>query len=66
MKKILLFVVLLIAGITTQLTAQVNGSAAKPLVSTVDKPVYYYIESAANGTVVLSATVNNLTFASSI
>ena len=59
MKKILLFVVLLIAGITTQLTAQVNGSAAKPLVSTVDKPVYYYIESAANGTVVLSATVNN-------
>ena len=59
MKKILLSVVLILFGITTQLTAQVNGSAAKPLVSTVDKPVYYYIESAANGTVVLSATVNN-------
>ena len=49
----------LIMSAVFQLAAQVNGTAAKPLVSTVDKPVYYYIESAANGTVVLSATVNN-------
>ena len=44
MKKILLSVVLILFGITTQLTAQVNGTAARPLVSTAEKPVYYYIE----------------------
>jgi hypothetical protein len=44
MKKILLSVVLLLCGITMQLFAQVNGTAARPLVSTAAKPVYYYIE----------------------
>ena len=44
MKKILLSVVLILFGITAQLTAQVNGTAARPLVSTAEKPVYYYIE----------------------
>lgn len=48
----------LLAG-SGQLQAQVNGAAAKPIVSTVEKPVYYYIESAANGTVVLGTSVNN-------
>lgn len=34
----------MLIGIMTQLTAQVNGTAARPLVSTAEKPVYYYIE----------------------
>lgn len=50
MKKTTLFIILIIFGITTQLTAQVNGTAAIPLASTTEKPVYYYIESAHNGT----------------
>ncbi|MBN2767079.1 MAG: hypothetical protein JXR27_11960 [Paludibacteraceae bacterium] len=49
MKKTTLFIILIIFGITTQLTAQVNGTAAIPLASTPEKPVYYYIESAYNG-----------------
>lgn len=59
MRKILLFAVLIIVSAAQFVNAQVNGTAAKPLVSTTDKPVYYYIESAANGTVVFSASVNN-------
>lgn len=38
----------LIAG-TGQLQAQVNGTAAKAIPSTAEKPVFYYIESAADG-----------------
>lgn len=45
----------LIAG-TGQLMAQVNGTAARPVVSTVEKPVYYYIESAWDGTPSLNNT----------
>lgn len=59
MKKILLLAALTIGAAAQFVSAQVNGSAAKPLVSTVDKPVYYYIESAANGTVVLKAGETN-------
>ncbi|MHB9054640.1 MAG: hypothetical protein ACYC2P_00610 [Paludibacteraceae bacterium] len=51
MRKILLFAALIIISAAQFVNAQVNGTAAKPLVSTTDKPVYYYIESAADGTV---------------
>ena len=61
MKKIykLIFTVALLMSAVIQLAAQVNGSAAKPLVSTVDKPVYYYIESASNGSVNFSGGGKN-------
>ena len=50
MKKILLLAALAIGAVAQFVSAQVNGTAAKPLVSTIDKPVYYYIESAYDGT----------------
>ena len=36
----------LILGFGLQMMAQTHGTAAKPLVSTAEKPIYYYIESA--------------------
>ena len=39
----------LIMSAVFQLAAQVNGTAVAPTVSTLASPVYYYIESAANG-----------------
>jgi len=44
----------LLAG-SGRLQAQVNGTAAKAIASTAEKPVYYYIESAADGTVNMGA-----------
>jgi hypothetical protein len=35
---------------TVQLIAQVNGTAARPVVSTQESPVYFYVESAWDGT----------------
>lgn len=45
---------LIFISFVTPVNAQVNGTAAKPLVSNAEKPVYYYIESASDGTVNLS------------
>lgn len=52
MKKIykLIFTVALLMSAVIQLAAQVNGTAVVPTVSTLASPLYYYIESAANGT----------------
>ncbi len=36
----------LILGFSLQMMAQTHGTAAKPLVSTAENPIYYYIESA--------------------
>lgn len=64
MKKIyhLILVAVLFMSATFQLGAQVNGSAVKPIVSTAETPVYFYIESAADGTVNMGANpaVNHL------
>lgn len=49
MKKILLAVLFAIAGITQCLTAQVNGTPVTPAISTSESPIYYYIESASDG-----------------
>lgn len=46
-----LMALLIFISFVTPVNAQVNGTAAKPLVSNAEKPVYYYIESASNGTV---------------
>ncbi|MBN2767081.1 MAG: exo-alpha-sialidase [Paludibacteraceae bacterium] len=51
MKKIILYVILALLGITTQVTAQLTGTAVTPTVSTEAEPIYYYIESAAVTTV---------------
>ena len=51
-----LMALLIFISFVTPVNAQVNGTAAKPLVSTVDKPVYYYVESAWNGTPSLNNT----------
>ena len=55
MKKILLLTTLAVISAITGLWAQVistpNGTATNPVVSTLANPVYYYIESASDGTV---------------
>lgn len=51
-----LMVLLIFISFVTPVNAQVNGTAAKPLVSTVEKPVYYYVESAWDGTPSLNNT----------
>lgn len=53
MKTIFTYGMLALALITGsgQLQAQVNGTAAKAIASTAEKPVFYYIESAADGSV---------------
>lgn len=55
MKKIyqLMLMVVILSSATIQMTAQVNGSADYPVKTTPEKPIYYYIESAADGSVVL-------------
>lgn len=50
-----LMALLIFISFATPANAQVNGTAAKPLVSNAEKPVYYYIESASNGTVKMGA-----------
>lgn len=45
-----LMALLVFSSFAGTLNAQVNGAAAKPLVSTAEKPIYYYVESAWNGT----------------
>ena len=45
-----LMALLIFISFATPANAQVNGTAAKPLVSNAEKPVYYYIESASDGT----------------
>lgn len=50
MKKLLLTAALAIGAAAQFANAQVNGTAVKPVASTIDKPVYYYIESAFDGT----------------
>ncbi|MDD3489387.1 MAG: T9SS type A sorting domain-containing protein [Paludibacter sp.] len=50
MKKILFLLVLMLIGITMQLTAQQNGVAVVPIPSSEANPIYYFIESAYNGT----------------
>ena len=55
MKKLLFFIVLLLAGMSTGLTAQVNGIATDPVVSEDPaNPVYFYIESASDSSFVLA------------
>ena len=55
MKKLLFFIVLLVAGMSTGLTAQVNGIATDPVVSEDPaNPVYFYIESASDSSFVLA------------
>lgn len=49
-----LMTLLIFISFANPVNAQVNGTAAKPLVSTAENPVYYYIESASDGTVNLS------------
>jgi len=63
MKKLVLFLSVLLwwslQGFS--LLAQVNGTASRPVISTAATPVYYYIESASNGTVTAgSGTANYL------
>lgn len=56
MKKLFTYGMLalaLVAG-TGGVQAQVNGTAAKAIASTPEKPIFYYIESAADGSVNLS------------
>ncbi|NCB69902.1 MAG: T9SS type A sorting domain-containing protein [Bacteroidia bacterium] len=50
MKKILFLVASMLIGITMQLTAQQNGVAVVPIPSSEANPIYYFIESAYNGT----------------
>ncbi|MBN2766919.1 MAG: hypothetical protein JXR27_11150 [Paludibacteraceae bacterium] len=38
-----------------QLSAQIGGLAAKPVISTSEKPVYFFVESAADGTVTMGS-----------
>lgn len=56
MKKIykFYFVVAVLLAAAFHLSAQVNGTATSPVVSTLTNPVWYYIESAANGIVTTS------------
>lgn len=49
MKKTLLTVILAIAGFTQFIAAQINGTATAPVASTLESPIYFYIESASNG-----------------
>lgn len=49
-----LVALLIFISFVNPVNAQVNGIAAKPLVSTTESPVYYYIESAADASVNLS------------
>lgn len=55
MKSLFTICLTALALLAGQLQAQVNGTASRPITSTVEKPVYYYIESAANGTVAMGA-----------
>lgn len=58
MKKIttlILAIVAVIAGVG-ELTAQINGTARRPVVSTPEQPVYFFVESAADGSVVMGTT----------
>lgn len=41
---------------SVQMSAQINGTAVRPVVSTVEKPVYFYVENAWNGTPSLNNT----------
>ena len=59
MKKILLLAALILGAAAQFVSAQVNGSPATPVISTAEKPVYFYIESAANGTVLFRDGINN-------
>ena len=55
MKKILLIVVLILAGMSGKLLAQRNGTATDPVISQdAANPVYFYIESASDSSFVLA------------
>ena len=49
MRKILPLVILAIACFTQFITAQVNGTATAPVASTLQSPIYFFIESASDG-----------------
>ncbi len=53
MKKSTFFSVLLVSFtiFSSLLTAQVNGTAIAPITSTLEDPIYFYIESASDGSV---------------
>lgn len=65
MKKILLFVVLILFGITTQLTAQISALYGTPVASTAANPVWFFIQNATHfGVLELGATgTNTVSFA---
>lgn len=42
-----------------QVFAQVNGTPVMPVISTIEKPVYFFVESAANGTVTMGTGTAN-------
>ena len=55
MKKILLIVVLILAGMSGKLLSQRNGTATDPVISQDPaNPVYFYIESASDSSFVLA------------
>ena len=55
MKKLLFFIILLLAGMSAGISAQVNGIATDPVVSEDPaNPVYFYIESASDSSFVLA------------
>lgn len=53
MKKFTTLFVVIVAlfAVIGQVTAQVNGTPKRPVVSTAEKPVYFFVESAADGSV---------------
>jgi len=60
MKNTLLFVVLLFAGIATQLNAQVSALYGTPIASTAEKPVWFFIQNATHyGVLELGTTGTN-------
>ena len=55
MKKLLFFIIFLLAGMSAGISAQVNGIATDPVVSEDPaNPVYFYIESASDSSFVFS------------
>lgn len=61
MKKIttlLVAIFAVVAGIGN-LSAQVNGTPKRPVISTAEKPVYFYVESAADGSVTMGTGTAN-------
>jgi hypothetical protein len=61
MKKIttLLVAILAVFAGIGNLSAQVNGTPKRPVISTAEKPVYFFVESAADGSVTMGTGTAN-------